>query len=133
MEYAFHSCTEYKKTTLLILFFLGASLRDPQPFLWIWEPLKMLEAPYLCPFLISIFFCHPAKFTTCKPFRLTSAGSSQTFSEDEEKQDLEDPFYDLGNLWGDHWRAQPCPDFGPTSVHPVMHTKASDKRQEANR
>ncbi|XP_077184985.1 testis-specific protein 10-interacting protein isoform X2 [Paroedura picta] len=74
-----------------------------------------------------------AKLTICKPFRLTSTGSSQTFSGEEEKQDQEDPFYEIGNLWGDNWRAQSCPDFGPSSVHPVMHTKTSDKRQEANR
>ncbi|XP_060116118.1 testis-specific protein 10-interacting protein [Heteronotia binoei] len=74
-----------------------------------------------------------AKHTICKPFHLTSDGSSQTFSGDEEKQDQEDPFYDLGNFWGVHWRTQSCPDFGPPSVQPVMHTKTSDKRQEANR
>ncbi|KAL8184108.1 UNVERIFIED_CONTAM: hypothetical protein K2H54_006778 [Gekko kuhli] len=74
-----------------------------------------------------------AKLTICKPFHLTSVGSSQTFSGDEEKQDQEDHFYEVGNIWGDHWRAQSCPDFGPPGVHPVMHTKTSDKRQEANR
>ncbi|XP_054828871.1 testis-specific protein 10-interacting protein [Eublepharis macularius] len=74
-----------------------------------------------------------AKITVCKPFRLTSAGSSQTFSGDEDKLDQEDPFDEIRNLWGVHWRAQSCPDFSPSSVRPVMHTKTSDKRQEANR
>ncbi|XP_048365567.1 testis-specific protein 10-interacting protein [Sphaerodactylus townsendi] len=74
-----------------------------------------------------------AKLTVCKPFRLTSAGSSQSFSGEEDRQDQEDPFNEVGNFYGVNWRAQSCPDFGPPSICPVMHTKTSDKRQEANR
>nr|XP_056709407.1 testis-specific protein 10-interacting protein [Euleptes europaea] len=74
-----------------------------------------------------------AKLTVCKPFRITSVRGSQTFSGEEDKQDQEEPFYDVDNLWGVHFRAQSCPDFGPPSICPVMHTKTSDKRQEANR
>ncbi|XP_063001955.1 testis-specific protein 10-interacting protein [Elgaria multicarinata webbii] len=71
-----------------------------------------------------------AKLTICKPFRLHSASSSQPLCEDE---DQEDPFYEIRRLWDVQWRAQSCPDFGLPVVPPVMPTKASDKRQEANR
>ncbi|CAI5798062.1 Hypothetical predicted protein [Podarcis lilfordi] len=74
-----------------------------------------------------------AKLTICKPFRLHSTGSSQQFSGEEDKQDPEDPYYEVRRLYGVHWRAHSCPDFGPPMVAPVMHTKTSDKRQEANR
>ncbi|XP_042295511.1 testis-specific protein 10-interacting protein [Sceloporus undulatus] len=70
-----------------------------------------------------------AKLTICKPFHLHSTNSSQTLSGNEDKQVEEDPFYEVQQLWGVQWRAHSCPDFSP----PVMHTKASDKRQEANR
>ncbi|XP_061461787.1 testis-specific protein 10-interacting protein [Rhineura floridana] len=74
-----------------------------------------------------------AKLTICKPFRLHTASSSQQLSGEEEKQEQEDSFSEVQRLWGLHWRAPSCPDFGPPMVPPVMHTKASDKRQEANR
>ncbi|XP_063173172.1 testis-specific protein 10-interacting protein [Candoia aspera] len=72
------------------------------------------------------------KLTVCKPFHLHSS-SSQPLSEDEEKKDQEDLFQDLRQRWGIDWRAQSCPDFEPSMVPQVMTTKASDKRQEANR
>lgn len=72
----------------------------------------------------------PAKLTICQPFRLRSTSSSQELFNSEEKGTQEDPFY---HLWGLQWRAQSCPDFIPPGIRPVMHTKTTDKRQEANR
>uniref|UniRef100_A0A6J0VED8 Testis-specific protein 10-interacting protein n=1 Tax=Pogona vitticeps TaxID=103695 RepID=A0A6J0VED8_9SAUR len=74
-----------------------------------------------------------AKLTICKPFRLHSASSSRTFSTEDNSQDGEDPFHEVRRLWRSHWRALSCPEFGPPLSCPVMHTKTSDKRREANR
>ncbi|XP_053133284.1 testis-specific protein 10-interacting protein isoform X2 [Hemicordylus capensis] len=75
-----------------------------------------------------------AKLTVCKPFRLHSASSSQPGDKgDEDQPEPEDSFDEVRRLFGVHWRAQSCPDFNDPVVPPVMHTKASDKRQEANR
>ncbi|XP_044304724.1 testis-specific protein 10-interacting protein isoform X2 [Varanus komodoensis] len=71
-----------------------------------------------------------AKVTVCKPFRLHSASGSQPLSGEEDKGCQEDPFCEV---WRVRWRARSCPDFGLPTVPPVMPTKASDKRQEANR
>ncbi|KAJ7307467.1 hypothetical protein JRQ81_009488 [Phrynocephalus forsythii] len=74
-----------------------------------------------------------AKRITGKPFHVRSASSSRTFSAEDDSRDEPDPFHEVWRLWRSNWRAHSCPEFGSPGTRPVMHTKTSDKRQEANR
>ncbi|XP_066466474.1 testis-specific protein 10-interacting protein [Tiliqua scincoides] len=73
-----------------------------------------------------------AKLTVCKPFRIHSTSSSQLPSGSKE-EDPEDSFNEVCQLWRVHWRAQSCPNFDLPVGAPIMPTKASSKRQQANR
>ncbi|KAJ6654249.1 hypothetical protein lerEdw1_007346 [Lerista edwardsae] len=74
------------------------------------------------------------KLTVCKPFRIHPASSSQQLpSGSKEKEDSEESFKEVCQLWRVHWRAQSCPHFDLPVGRPIMPTNTSNKRQQANR